>query len=76
MANFLHEKYVDMRFDAVVMIGIAGVPFLLKYRDIIAPGVPVVLSDITRATFDENAAAARHYRGNYRLRPCQDAGTR
>ena len=52
MANFLHEKYADMRFDAVVMIGIAGVPFLLKYRDIIAPGVPVVLSDITRATFD------------------------
>jgi len=52
MANFLHEKYAATRFDAVVVIGIAGVPFLLKYRDIIAPGVPVVLSDITRATFD------------------------
>ena len=52
MANFLHEKYADVRFDAVVMIGVAGVPFLLKYRDIIAPGVPVVLSDITQATFD------------------------
>jgi len=52
MANFLHEKYADIRFDAVVMIGIAGVPFLLKYRDIVAPGAPVVLSDITRATFD------------------------
>ena len=27
-------------------------PFLLKYRDLIAPGVPVVLSDVTRSTLD------------------------
>lgn len=53
MANFLHEKYADVHFDAVVMLGIAGVPFLLKYRDLIAPGAPVVLSDITRATYDK-----------------------
>lgn len=52
MANFLHDKYADVHLDAVVMLGIAGVPFLLKYRDVIAPGVPVVLSDITRATYD------------------------
>ena len=52
MATFLHEKYADVHFDAVVMIGIAGVPFLLKYRDIIAPGAPVVLSGITPATYD------------------------
>ena len=51
-ANFLHEKYANVHFDAVVMTGIAGIPFLLKYRDIIAPGVPVVLSDISRATYD------------------------
>ena len=51
-ANFLHEKYANVHFDAVVMIGIAGIPFLLKYRDMIAPGVPVVLSDVTRATYD------------------------
>ena len=41
-----------MRFDAVVVVGIPGMPFLLKYRDLIAPGVPVVWSDVTRATFD------------------------
>jgi signal transduction histidine kinase/ABC-type uncharacterized transport system substrate-binding protein len=52
MANFLHDKYANVHFDAVVMIGIAGVPFLVKYRDIIAPGVPVILSDVTRATYD------------------------
>lgn len=52
MANFLHDKYSGVRFDAVVIIGIVGVPFLLEYRDLIAPGAPVVVSDITRATFD------------------------
>ena len=51
-ANFLHEKYANVRFDAVVVIGIPGMPFLLKYRDLIAPGVPVVWSDVTRATFN------------------------
>ena len=52
MANFLQQKYAGVRFDAVVMIGISGVPFLLQYRDMIAPGVPVVLSDVTRATYE------------------------
>ena len=51
-ANFLHEKYANVRFDAVVVIGIPGMPFLLRYRDLIAPGVPVVWPDVTRATFD------------------------
>jgi signal transduction histidine kinase/ABC-type uncharacterized transport system substrate-binding protein len=50
MANFLREKYANVRFDAVVVVGIPGMPFLLKYRDRIAPGVPVVWSDVTRAT--------------------------
>ena len=51
-ANFLREKYANVRFDAVVVVGIPGMPFLLKYRDLIAPGVPVVWSDVTWATFD------------------------
>jgi signal transduction histidine kinase len=51
-ANFLRDKYADVRFDAVVVIGIPAMPFLLKYRDLIAPGVPVVWSDVTSATFD------------------------
>jgi signal transduction histidine kinase len=51
-ANFLHAKYENVRFDAVVVIGIAGMPFLLRYRDLIAPGVPVVLSDVARATLE------------------------
>jgi signal transduction histidine kinase len=51
-ANYLQEKYANVRFDAVVVVGIPGMPFLLKYRDLIAPGVPVVWSDVTRTTFD------------------------
>ena len=51
-ANFLREKYANVRFDAIVVVGIVGMPFLLKYRDLIAPGVPVVWSDVTRATSD------------------------
>jgi signal transduction histidine kinase len=50
-AHFLREKYANLHFDVVVVVGIAGMPFLLKYRDLIAPGVPVVWSDVTRATF-------------------------
>jgi PAS domain S-box-containing protein len=52
MASFLHEKYADVHFDAVVMLGITGMPFLLEYREMFAPGVPVVFSDVTRATYE------------------------
>jgi hypothetical protein len=52
MANFLREKYAGMNFDVVVMVGPAVAPFLFKYRNMIAPGVPVVFSDVTRATFE------------------------
>jgi C4-dicarboxylate-specific signal transduction histidine kinase len=57
-ATFLGEKYANGRFDAVVVIGIPGMPFLLKYRDLIAPGVPIVWSDVTRATFEATKVPA------------------
>jgi len=49
MATFLHEKYADRHFDLVLAIGVAAVPFIVKYRDLIAPGVPVVFAGGTRA---------------------------
>jgi PAS domain S-box-containing protein len=49
MATILHEKYADKRFDLVLAIGVAAVPFIIKYRDLIAPGVPVVFAGGTRA---------------------------
>jgi PAS domain S-box-containing protein len=48
-ANFLREKYVNMRFDLVLVVGVPALPFVLKYRDIIAPGAPVVFAGGTRA---------------------------
>ena len=57
-ANFLREKYANVRFDAVVVVGIPAMPFLLKFRDMIAPGVPVVWSDVTSATFDATKVPA------------------
>lgn len=52
MANFLREKYANVHFDLVVVIGFTGVPFIQKYRDVVGPGVPVVFSDVTRATYE------------------------
>jgi signal transduction histidine kinase len=42
MANFLREKYAKMHFDLVLVVGTEGVPFIIKYRDMISPRVPVV----------------------------------
>ena len=52
MANFLHEKYAGVHFDAVVMIGLTGLPFILEYRELVGPGVPIIFSDVTSATFE------------------------
>ncbi|WP_314946377.1 ATP-binding protein [Bradyrhizobium cosmicum] len=51
-AKFLGEKYAAEHFDAIVVIGIPGMPFLLKHRDLIAPGVPIVWADVTRTTLE------------------------
>jgi len=51
-ANFLREKYADVRIDLVVVIGFSGIPFIQKYRDVAGPGVPVVFSDVSRSTYE------------------------
>lgn len=50
MANFLREKYANMRFDLVFVVGVEGVPFVIKYRDMFAPGTPVVFVGGTPAS--------------------------
>jgi PAS domain S-box-containing protein len=52
MANFLREKYAGVQFDLLFVIGVSAIPFILKYRDVIGPGVPVVFSDVTRSTYE------------------------
>jgi PAS domain S-box-containing protein len=51
MANFLREKYAKMNFDLVIVIGAEGVPFIIKYREVFANGVPVVFAGGTAANF-------------------------
>jgi PAS domain S-box-containing protein len=51
MVNFLREKYDGVHFDAVVVIGPTGVPFILEHRDVVGTGVPVIFSDLTDATY-------------------------
>jgi PAS domain S-box-containing protein len=51
MVNFLREKYAGVRFDAVVVIGPTGVPFILEHREVIGRSVPIIFSDLTYATY-------------------------
>jgi PAS domain S-box-containing protein len=48
-ATYLHQKYAGTHFDLVLVIGVAAVPFIIKYREIIAPGAPVVFAGGTPA---------------------------
>jgi PAS domain S-box-containing protein len=52
MANFLRQKYAGVHFDAVVVIGPAGLPFILEHREVAGLGVPIIFSDLTRATYE------------------------
>jgi PAS domain S-box-containing protein len=52
MADILREKYAGVRFDVAVVIGPAGMPFILEHRDAIGAGVPVLFSDLTQATYE------------------------
>jgi PAS domain S-box-containing protein len=52
MVNFLREKYAGVHLDAVVVIGPSGVPFILEHRDAVGAGVPIIFSDLTRATYE------------------------
>lgn len=52
LANFLSGKYAGVHFDVVMALGVPAMPFLLKYRDTIAPGVPIVFAGGTRAEYE------------------------
>src|SRR5262249_9524407 len=54
-AEFLHEKYAHRLPDVIVTLGSEALPFIVKNRDVIAPGVPVVFAGVSR----ENYSSAR-----------------
>ena len=43
-ADYLKEKYVGIPFDALVVVGIAAVPFAVAHHEAIAPGAPMIFA--------------------------------
>lgn len=50
-AEFLREKYSRTPPDVVMTLGSAALPFIVKYRDHIAPKVPVVFSGVSPSNY-------------------------
>ena len=48
-ADYLKEKYAGIKFDAVVVIGIGAMPFVVAHRGTFAPGAPVIFAGGTRS---------------------------
>ena len=52
-ARYLAEKYAEARPDLLIPLGRAAIPFMVQYRDAIAPGVPVIMANVpVRAVAD------------------------
>jgi C4-dicarboxylate-specific signal transduction histidine kinase len=47
VTNYLHDKYADRPLDAVVVGGEAALEFILRHRDRLFPGVPVLHVGVT-----------------------------
>ena len=51
--RFLAEKYAEAPPDLLIPLGRAAVPFMLKYRDTIAPQVPIIIANVPARTAAE-----------------------
>lgn len=52
-ARFVREKYRERNIKSIVAIGPRGLQFVLRYRDQMLPGVPVVYSGISQQALRE-----------------------
>jgi PAS domain S-box-containing protein len=50
-ADFLKEKYARIPPDVVIVVGSPALRFTMKYRDVIAPQIPIVFSGISWASY-------------------------
>jgi signal transduction histidine kinase len=48
MSTYLRDKYANRPLDAVLIVGDTALRFILRYRDRLFPGVPVVHAGVTR----------------------------
>jgi C4-dicarboxylate-specific signal transduction histidine kinase len=46
-ARFLAGKYAEAPPDVLIPMGRAAIPFMLKYREVIAPKSPVIIASVT-----------------------------
>jgi C4-dicarboxylate-specific signal transduction histidine kinase len=46
-ARFLAGKYAEAPPDVLIPMGRAAIPFMLKYRDVVAPRSPVIITSVT-----------------------------
>jgi C4-dicarboxylate-specific signal transduction histidine kinase/ABC-type uncharacterized transport system substrate-binding protein len=51
MATFLRDKYAQTPPDVILSLGAAAFPFIVKYRDLIAPKAPVVFAGVSHANY-------------------------
>jgi PAS domain S-box-containing protein len=52
-ARFLKGKFAQAPPDVLIPMGRAAIPFMLKYRDLIAPRWPVIITSVTARDADE-----------------------
>jgi PAS domain S-box-containing protein len=55
-ADYLREKYAGRLPDVVMTMGAPALPFIVKYRNVFAPKVPVVFTGISRENYQSVAA--------------------
>jgi PAS domain S-box-containing protein len=54
MATFIREKYERRPPDLVMTLGSAAFPFIVKHRDILFPGVPIVFTSVSSRYYAAN----------------------
>jgi len=55
-AQYLSQKYREAPPDVLIPLGRAAIPFMVKYRDVIAPGVPVIMADVPARAVTDGAS--------------------
>jgi hypothetical protein len=57
-ARFLAGKYAEAPPDVLIPLGRAAIPFMVKYRDVIAPQVPIIFVNVPAGEVTEANALA------------------
>lgn len=53
--RYLSQKYAEAPPDILIPLGRAAIPFLMKYRDVIAPNVPTIIANVPSGALSDIA---------------------